>query len=229
MTEFERIRSTIQSYCGLDCAECADRKTEQCAGCVAAGGRPFHGSCAVAQCAIGKKRGFCGECDAFPCDLLQSCSNGETRGDTPKGTRIERCAQIKKALLEEARRDVDPQGVCGHHCGHCFLGQWCGGCRSVYPNCSFATLFDDGRCPHVTCAAEKGLDGCYGCPELLSCTKGYYSAEDGYTAKGAALFIRRYGKESLAAVHTRLEAAGKDYAKESRGVESALELLEEYL
>ena len=195
MDEFERIRGTIDSYCGLSCAQCVCRKEHTCGGCIATGGHPFHGGCAVAQCAIEKKRGFCGECSEFACSLLKSTSNDEIHGDTPKGARIERCAQIKKALLEEARRGVDPQGVCGHHCGNCFLGQWCGGCRSVYPNCSFATLFDDGKCPNVTCAAEKGLEGCYLCEELPTCTKGYYSAEDGHTAKDAALMIRRRRKE----------------------------------
>lgn len=189
MTEFERIRKTIDSYCGLSCAECTYRETKHCGGCIATGGKPFHGSCEVAACAMEKKRGFCGECGEFACELLKSYSNDETHGDTPKGARIQRCMEIKGALLQEARKGTDPQGACGHHCHHCFLGQWCGGCRSVYPNCSFATLFEDGKCPNLTCSAGKGLDGCYGCEELAGCGKGYYGAGDGYTAKGAALFI----------------------------------------
>ena len=56
MTEFERIRKTIDSYCGLSCAECTYRETKHCGGCIATGGKPFHGSCEVAACA-GKKAG----------------------------------------------------------------------------------------------------------------------------------------------------------------------------
>ena len=50
--------------------------------------------------------------------------------------------------------------------------------------------------PH--CAGDKGLDGCYNCSEAADCQKGYFGAEDGYTAKGAALYISRHGKEAYA-------------------------------
>lgn len=99
MTEFERIRKTIDSYCGLSCAECTYRETKHCGGCISTGGKPFHGSCEVAACAMEKKRGFCGECGEFACELLKSYSNDETHGDTPKGARIGRCMEIKGALL----------------------------------------------------------------------------------------------------------------------------------
>ena len=228
MTEFERIRKTIDSYCGLSCAECTYRETKHCGGCIATGGKPFHGSCEVAACAMEKKRGFCGECGEFACELLKSYSNDETHGDTPKGARIQRCMEIKGALLQEARKGTDPQGACGHHCHHCFLGQWCGGCRSVYPNCSFATLFEDGKCPNLTCSAGKGLNGCYGCEELAGCGKGYYGAGDGYTAKGAALFIQKYGKEAYAAVLETIEKSGRSYPGGACGPEAALQFLESY-
>ena len=32
----------------------------------------------------------------------------------------------------------------------------------------------------------------------MDCQKGYFGAEDGYTAKGAALYISRHGKEAYA-------------------------------
>lgn len=198
MTEFEKLYDSIDTYCGLSCAACEFKESMNCGGCIATGGKPFHGSCAVADCAISRGKKFCGECPDFPCDTLKSYSNDPEHGDTPPGTRIESCAEIKAALIKAARDGIDPQGVCGHHCDHCPFTKWCGGCRSQYPGCSFATLFDNRRCPNVTCAGEKGLDGCYSCPEAVDCQKGYFGAEDGYTAKGAALYISRHGKEAYA-------------------------------
>lgn len=198
MTEFDAIRNTIDTYCGLRCATCSFAAQSGCGGCIATGGNPFHGACALAKCAMERKVAFCGACPDFPCALLESFSNDPEHGDSPKGARIENCAKTKAAMVAAARKGTDPQGICGHHCNHCPYTQWCGGCRSLYPSCSFATLFEDGKCPNVVCAGEKGLEGCYLCPELEACEKGYFGADDGYTAKGAAMFIARHGKEAYA-------------------------------
>ena len=48
--------------------------------------------------------------------------------------------------MEEVRQEVDPVAYCGFSCNHCFLGQWCGGCKSVLPCCSFGTLYEKGKC-----------------------------------------------------------------------------------
>ena len=50
----------------------------------------------------------------------------------------------------------------------------------------------------MSCARERGLDGCYDCPELDGCGKGYFGAEDGHTAKDAARSIRERGKKAHA-------------------------------
>jgi hypothetical protein len=75
----------------------------------------------------------------------------------------------KAEIARKARIGVDPVSYCGHHCTYCFLGEECGGCRSTYNACSFATLFKDGKCPNATCCVEKGLDGCYDCADLDEC------------------------------------------------------------
>lgn len=196
MTEFETIRSKIDSYCGLCCESCEYKTSMNCGGCIATQGHPFHGVCELAQCAIQRNRGFCGECPDFPCQLLKRYSHDPEHGDG--GARIARCTQLKQALVKSAREGVDMQGVCGHHCDHCPFTQWCGGCRSVYPHCSFATLYADCRCPNAACAEERQLDGCYDCPGLADCSKGYFGVDDGYTAKGAAVFIARHGKGAYA-------------------------------
>lgn len=37
-------------------------------------------------------------------------------------------------LVKEAHKGIEPVGYCGHNCGYCWLGQWCGGCSGVnYP------------------------------------------------------------------------------------------------
>jgi hypothetical protein len=53
---------------------------------------------------------------------------------------------------------MDKIAFCGHHCGFCFFDQ-CPGCRSDNAFCSFATLFEDKKCPNVKCCIEKGFGG----------------------------------------------------------------------
>lgn len=225
MDRFEEIRGAIDTYCGLRCADCGFRESQGCGGCVATKGHPFHGECRLAQCAVGKGRGFCGECAEFPCQLLEGFSNDPEHGDNPPGERIRRCGETKAQLVAVAREGIDLQGVCGHHCGHCPYTSYCGGCRSCYNSCSFATLYEDGQCPNVACAGQKSLDGCYACSELEDCDKGYFSAGDGYTAKAAALFIRKHGKEAYRQVLT--QAGGRP--EEANTVEKLLDFFERYL
>ena len=127
---------------------------------------------------------------------------------------IEAMRRIKNKLCKDARKGVDPVAYCGLSCNHCFLGKWCGSCRTEYNVCSFATLFEDRRCPNVVCCREKNLDGCYECSELESCTKGFYSpGNDGAaSAKAQAMFIRKYGKKTFLEVHDRLHERF-DFAK----------------
>lgn len=200
MSDFHEIKRSIDSYCGLQCSACEFRERMGCGGCIATQGHPFHGECQLAQCAVKKGRGFCGECADFPCGLLESYSNDPEHGDDPHGARIQACAATKARLVAAARAGGDPQGMCGHHCDHCPYTNYCGGCRSVYNNCSFATLYEDGRCPNLVCAKEQGLDGCYACQQLEKCSKGYFGAQDGFTAKASAQFIAVHGKEAYASV-----------------------------
>lgn len=202
----------------------------KCKGCIATGGKPFHGVCDVAQCANNKKKRFCGECECIPCDTLNAYAFDKEHGD--EGQRIENCQNMKKTLVKEAREGLDPISICGHHCDYCFLGQWCGGCRSQYNCCAFSTLFEDGLCPNVTCSQEKGLDGCYDCANLKSCTKGYYGQENEYIAKATALFIKTYGKEAYTKTLIKAIEAGTDYPKSfdaTGSVEAALKLLESFI
>lgn len=123
-----------------------------------------------------------------------------------RDARMERGSRFKAEIVAKARQGVDPVAVCGFSCNHCFLGQWCGGCRSVFCCCSYGTLEPLGKCPNVACCEQKGFDGCYDCPELEACTVGFYQPDnDGANAaKAQALFVRKYGKEALFVVHDRL-------------------------
>lgn len=224
------MEDSFDSYCGLECAVCDFKNTHNCGGCVATKGHPFHGSCEIAECAKHKNKRFCGECENFPCEIIVRYSNDEEHGDN--GARIERCKAIKSALVSEARKNINPVGYCGHHCDYCFLGQWCGGCRSEYNCCSFATLFNGGDCPNVSCANERGLTGCYLCDDLLSCKKGYYEKEDEYIAKATALFIKKHGEACYTKTLKNAIDSGVDYPKSfdnTGSVENAYKMLEDYL
>jgi hypothetical protein len=216
----------IETYCGLTCSTCEYRQDKACGGCIATEGKPFHGKCEVAECAKSKGRRFCGECPDFPCDILKRYSFDATHGD--KGARIEHCKAIKAELVAEARQGLNPIAFCGLSCNHCFLGQWCGGCRSEYNGCSYATLFEDGVCPNVRCAKEHQLEGCYQCQDLSACTKGFYEKEN--EAKACALFIQKHGEDAFMQAITKLFASGEGQ-KAFNGAcskDEALKLLETY-
>lgn len=100
----------------------------------------------------------------------------------------------KRELIRREKEKVDPVAPCGFHCDHCFMSEWCGNCRSACNMCSYATIFDDNRCENEKCSSEKGFDGCYDCPALEECQKGFYKEPSGASAKAFALFIRKYGK-----------------------------------
>ena len=121
---------------------------------------------------------------------------------------IEAMRRIKNRLCKMARKGVDPVAYCGLSCNHCFLGEWCGSCRTVYNTCSFATVSPDGICPNVRCCRDHGFDGCYECDGLESCEKGFYvSSNDGANAaKAQALYIRKHGKKEFLKVQERLHA-----------------------
>ncbi len=136
---------------------------------------------------------------------------------------VEAMRRIKNRLCKLARKDVDPVAYCGFSCNHCFLGAWCGSCRTVYNTCSFATISPDRKCPNAVCCQEKGLDGCYECDLLETCEKGFYvlSNDGANAAKAQALYIRKHGKKAFLKVQDRLhekfdfaktqEILGQDY------------------
>ena len=144
---------------------------------------------------------------------------------------IEAMCRIKNKLCKMARKGVDPIAYCGFSCNHCFLGEWCGSCRTAYNVCSFATCSPGRMCPNTLCCKEKGIDGCYVCECLDSCEKGFYSrSNDGANAaKAQALYIKKHGKKEFLKVHDRLhekydfaktqEILGQDYIEGLRILE----------
>ncbi len=221
----------FDTYCGLCCETCTYKESHNCGGCIATDGKPFYGECTLAKCANEKKRRFCGECEHFPCELLNNYSFDKEHGDN--GERIENCKRIKNELVAEARDGLDPISYCGFHCDCCFLGQWCGGCRSSYNCCSFATLYEDGICPNVKCCREKNIEGCYECDMLESCEKGFYSKTDEFLAKAAAMFIKKHGKAAYDRAIRHCSKVNNSTSPEgfnaTGSVEGALKMLEEYM
>jgi hypothetical protein len=220
----------FDTYCGLKCSECGFKEKNNCGGCIASGGKPFHGKCEIANCAISRNKRFCGECESFPCEILKEYSFDKEHGDN--GARIEYCKTLKAEMVKKAKEGINPIGICGLHCDFCLLGQWCGGCRSSYNYCSFKTSFEDNICPNVKCTEERNLNGCYECKELEECKIGYYSKENEYVAKAAALFIQKHGEESLSKALKQAVNAGEKYPKnfeKTGSIDGVIKLLEEYL
>ena len=220
----------FDTFCGLKCSDCEFREKFNCKGCIASGGKPFHGKCEVADCAIAKNKRYCGECENFPCDILKKYSFDKENGDN--GARIEHCKELKAEMVKKARQGINPVGICGHHCDYCFLGQWCGGCRSGYNCCSFATLFEDKICPNVKCVKEKKLVSCYECPIIEDCKIGYFGQKDEYIAKATALFVKKHGEKCYSKTLKQAIDSGENYPKTfdaTGSVNGALELLEKYI
>ena len=118
---------------------------------------------------------------------------------------IEAMRRIKNELCRKARKGVDPIAYCGLSCNHCFLKDWCGGCRTAYNTCSYATCSPDHVCPNTACCREKGVDGCYECAELIGCQKGFYAnGKDVNAIKAMALYIQKHGKTELTRALDRL-------------------------
>lgn len=151
-----------------------------------------------------------------------------------KDRRYENGNKWKAEIVKAARKNADMTAYCGFSCNHCFLGKWCGGCRSVFNCCSYGTLFEKGKCPNIDCCQEKGIDGCYACEELKTCTNGFYHPEnDGAGAcKAQALFIQKYGKEKFFYVQDKLHEI-YDFKKTQEilgtDAQAGLKILEKYL
>ena len=86
---------------------------------------------------------------------------------------IEAMCRIKDKLCQMARKGADPIARCGLSCNHCFLKNWCGGCRTAYNTCSDAMNNPEKVCPNTSCCMEKNIDGCYECDALVNCKKGF--------------------------------------------------------
>ena len=132
--------------------------------------------------------------------------------------------------MSSCHQTLEKIAFCGHHCGFCPFDQ-CPGCRSENAFCSFATLFEDKKCPNVKCCLEKGFDGCYECNQLSKCHIGFYSTDE-RVAKATALFIQQYGKRQYDISLAKAIQRGIKYPSQFNELEDVgkmVKLLEEYL
>ncbi len=85
----------IESRCGILCGQCQYREQIGCPGCVNID-KPFWAdACPVKACTEGKTHAHCGQCQNFPCQLLNQFAYDEKQGDG--GKRIEQCRLWKGA------------------------------------------------------------------------------------------------------------------------------------
>ncbi len=228
MKEF--MKYTFDSYCGLNCANCKHKESGECSGCIASNGKPFHGECEIANCAKKKDKRFCGECEDIPCQILKKHTFDEQNGDNEN--RIQRCKEIKRNMVNKARENLDPFAFCGIHCDYCFLSEWCGGCKSDYNVCSYATICKDGICPNSACAKKRGLEHCAYCSELLTCEVGFYSSDSAAATKAKALFIKNYGKECFENTSKKAWKSSTCFERKldaSESIEVAYKMLEKFI
>ncbi len=83
----------IESRCGILCSECEYKESMGCLGCLLID-NPFWGECPVKKCVEDKQLTHCGECENFPCELLNSFSYDKEQGDN--GKRIVQCKMWAK-------------------------------------------------------------------------------------------------------------------------------------
>lgn len=113
---------------------------------------------------------------------------------------------------------------CGHHCAFCFYKD-CTGCRSDNPCCSFANLFEDKKCPNVTCCTNKGFSGCYECDKLINCDYGFFSRKKEQVAKATALFIQKYGLEKYDEILSKAIKYGVKYPDQFNNLSSVQDMI----
>lgn len=58
------------AYCGVDCHECIDYEKGVCPGCRNTEWREDD-ACPIAECCLKRGANDCGECEAFPCEMMQ--------------------------------------------------------------------------------------------------------------------------------------------------------------
>ena len=114
-------------------------------------------------------------------------------------------------------------GYCGNHCDYCFFTE-CGGCKSDNPNCSYANLFYDKKCPNVVCCKNKNIDGCWQCDKLNDCDIGFFSSGEN-DAKAYALYIKEHDTEKYAKTILKLIKKGYNYPKEFKDINDIEKIL----
>ena len=84
----------IKSRCGIVCdtEKCKEAFGVDCPGCLHISKPIWGDSCPVKDCCEGKKLDHCGECDDFPCELLNSFAFGKEHG-SGDGAMIEQCKE----------------------------------------------------------------------------------------------------------------------------------------
>lgn len=88
-----------ETYCGKNCAECAQKEILNCPGCKTGPGRQFGGDCELAQCVRHKSHETCGTCSIRAnCGMLRGC---ESMPDH-RLRRIEAEEQRKAAIAKRA-------------------------------------------------------------------------------------------------------------------------------
>lgn len=83
----------FESRCGVCCLRCARKEKVNCRGCLEMEKPFWGGDCAVKRCCEEKRLDHCGQCAAFPCQLLSSMGAEQGFDPAPKLAQLRVWAQ----------------------------------------------------------------------------------------------------------------------------------------
>lgn len=98
----------VESRCGVRCDACTRREAVHCSGCTQMALPFWGGECPVKSCCEGKGLHHCGECGAFPCEMLKNMGKEQGFDPAPK---LEQCRKWAAEAQSEMRQGTDKGGI----------------------------------------------------------------------------------------------------------------------
>ena len=130
-------------------------------------------------------------------------------------------------MMNEHYELAESVAYCGLICRLCFMAEKCDGCKADINLCE-KNCSDEG-CFNRNCCESKGINGCFECSEIYSCTKGIFSLGDMSKIKAFSICIREDGIDSfISSVVSNMKKGlsvekGKDY--DGKKIEEVLKML----
>ena len=108
--------------------------------------------------------------------------------------------------------ETDMISCCGIHCKYCFFDGGCNGCMNQPNQNSYGYYCDGQLCTNIKCAKQKGIEGCYKCDEVATCTVGFF--KNSPYGRVMAQFIGKEGKQAFEKAVKEMIRRGYNYSKD---------------